>query len=69
MKYVKIPKRYDYDDRGVPEYWDWCYKTFGPPNNSSSNRAPTEFYWGESGIETMYFADPEHAMLFALRWL
>ena len=68
---VKVPfeHRYRYSaDSGLPLYWVWCLETFGPPNNSEYGCPASENYWRIDKGHTMWFADPEHATLFALRW-
>ena len=67
---VKVPfkNRYRYSKSGLPLYWLWCQETFGPPNNSAYGCPATKHYWGAGESHTMWFAKPEHATMFALRW-
>jgi hypothetical protein len=59
-----------FTELGVPLVWDWCERHFGPPTNCQYGQPATEFYWGvvPGPGYTMYFADPAHATMFALRW-
>ena len=67
---VKVPfkNRYRYSKSGLPLYWLWCQETFGPPNISKYGCPATEHYWRVDESHTMWFADPAHATMFALRW-
>ena len=67
---VPLQHRYICNAAGVPHYWAWCEQTFGPANDSAYGRPATEHYWRlQPGPGyRMWFADPAHATLFALRW-
>lgn len=65
---VSVKHRYIYTRGGLPIYWMWCHKTFGPANNSTYGCPATEHYWRVGESHTMWFAKPEHATMFALRW-
>lgn len=68
---VAIPfkNRFVYNERGAPVWWDWCFDTFGNPNNSEYGIPASEHYWRlEPSGAAIWFAKPEHATLFALRW-
>lgn len=72
MTTVTVPKAHwhHYTAQGLPVWWYWCQKTLGPSNNSAYGRPATEHYWRlQPGPGyRMWFANPAHATLFALRW-
>ena len=66
---VSLQCRHIYDIQGVPTWWQWCKETFGPANNSRYGVPATEHYWRLlPNSYAMWFANPAHATLFALRW-
>lgn len=68
---VMIPMnhRFVYDSKGSPVWWQWCMETLGPSNNSQWGIPASQHYWRlEPSGAAMWFANPAHATLFALRW-
>lgn len=66
---VPFKVRHIYNQQGLPVWWLWCQDTFGPSNNSQYGIPASEHYWRwDSDRRTMWFAKPEHATMFALRW-
>ena len=67
---VPVAYRFVYNTQGLPVWWHWCEQTLGPPNDSAYGRPVTEHYWHllPGPGYRMWFANPEHATAFALRW-
>lgn len=66
---IAFKHRYRYNMQGLPIWWQWCMDTIGPPNNSQYGCPASKHFWGwDSQARTMWFANPAHATLFALRW-
>jgi hypothetical protein len=66
---VPLKHRHVYNQQGVPVWWAWCWETLGPANNSQWGIPASQHRWRlEPSGWAMWFADPAHATMFALRW-